>query len=53
MRPDAGFILPPVLSSRITSKGKFSFKYGKVEIKAKLPKGDWLYPGNNYFSSKY
>ncbi|KAJ8930602.1 hypothetical protein NQ314_016572 [Rhamnusium bicolor] len=42
--PDAGFILPPVLSSRIHTKGKFSFKYGKIEIKAKLPKGDWIYP---------
>lgn len=23
----------------------FSFKYGKVEISAKLPAGDWLLPG--------
>ncbi|KAG5881365.1 hypothetical protein JTB14_005192 [Gonioctena quinquepunctata] len=43
-RPDAGFILPPVLSSQLTTFKKFSFKYGKIEIRAKLPKGDWIYP---------
>lgn len=37
-------ILPPVLSSRLTTKGSFSFQYGKIEIKAKFPEGDWLYP---------
>ncbi|KAJ8930601.1 hypothetical protein NQ314_016571 [Rhamnusium bicolor] len=35
---------PPVISSQISTKNKFSFKYGKVEIRAKLPKGDWIYP---------
>lgn len=49
MKPDAGYILPPVTSSRLTTKQKFSFKYGRVEIKAKLPKGDWLYPGKNNY----
>ncbi|XP_018563524.1 beta-1,3-glucan-binding protein-like [Anoplophora glabripennis] len=44
VRPDGGFILPPVLSSQISTKRKFSFKYGTIEIKAKLPKGDWIYP---------
>ncbi|KAJ8944326.1 hypothetical protein NQ318_016133 [Aromia moschata] len=44
IKPDAGFILPPVLSSRINSKKKFSFKYGKIEIRAKFPKGNWIYP---------
>ncbi|CAH1105312.1 unnamed protein product [Psylliodes chrysocephalus] len=42
--PDAGFIVPPVLSSKITTKNKFSFKYGKIEVRAKLPRGDWIYP---------
>lgn len=42
---DAGFILPPVISSQISTKNKFSFKYGKIEIRAKLPRGDWIYPG--------
>ncbi|XP_076763292.1 beta-1,3-glucan-binding protein [Xylocopa sonorina] len=37
-------ILPPVLSSRLTTKETFSFRYGKIEIRAKFPEGDWLYP---------
>ncbi|CAK1585929.1 unnamed protein product [Parnassius mnemosyne] len=36
-------ILPPVVSGRITSK-TFAFTYGVVEVRAKLPLGDWLYP---------
>nr|AHD25001.1 GNBP [Antheraea pernyi] len=36
-------ILPPIVSGRVTSKA-FSFTYGTVEIRAKLPQGDWLYP---------
>ncbi|XP_047534443.1 beta-1,3-glucan-binding protein-like isoform X1 [Vanessa atalanta] len=35
-------ILPPVVSGRLSSK--FSFTYGIVEIRAKMPIGDWLYP---------
>ncbi|MCF8274648.1 MAG: glycoside hydrolase family 16 protein [Flavobacteriaceae bacterium] len=31
-------------SARILTKGKFSFKYGKVEIKAKLPSGGGTWP---------
>ncbi|XP_055379153.1 gram-negative bacteria-binding protein 1-like [Condylostylus longicornis] len=53
-------ILPPIVSARITTKNKFSFKYGIVEIKAKLPKGDWLFPqlfleplNNHYGSESY
>lgn len=37
-------ILPPVQSARLVSKGKFSMKYGKVEIQARMPRGDWLWP---------
>ncbi|XP_044256880.1 beta-1,3-glucan-binding protein-like [Tribolium madens] len=40
----AFLILPPVASGRITTKNKWSFKFGKIEIRAKLPKGDWIYP---------
>lgn len=43
-KPDSWFIIPPVVSSQIFTKGKFSFKYGKIQIRAKVPKGDWLYP---------
>ena len=31
-------------SGRITSKDKFEFKYGTVEVKAQLPKGKGLWP---------
>jgi len=31
-------------SSRMTTEGKFEFKYGKVEIRAKLPKGKGIWP---------
>ncbi|XP_078037235.1 beta-1,3-glucan-binding protein [Augochlora pura] len=37
-------ILPPVLSSRLTTKKRFNFRYGKIEIRAKFPYGDWIYP---------
>ncbi|XP_052741805.1 beta-1,3-glucan-binding protein-like isoform X1 [Bicyclus anynana] len=36
-------ILPPIVSGRLTTKA-FAFTYGLVEIRAKLPQGDWLYP---------
>jgi len=35
----------PVQSARLRSKRGFTFKYGKVEVEAKLPKGDWIWPG--------
>jgi beta-glucanase (GH16 family) len=31
-------------SARLRSVQSFDFKYGRVEIKAKLPKGDWIWP---------
>lgn len=34
----------PYTSARILSKGKFSFKYGKVEARAKLPAGGGTWP---------
>lgn len=37
-------IIPPVISARLTTKESFSFQHGKVEIRAKFPEGDWLYP---------
>ncbi|KAI4470287.1 glycosyl hydrolase-related [Holotrichia oblita] len=43
-KPVAYFILPPVLSGRINTKPSFSFLYGRVDIRAKLPEGDWIYP---------
>lgn len=44
-RQARGFlILPPIVSARLTTKESFHFRYGKIEIRAKFPKGDWLYP---------
>ncbi|EKM82304.1 hypothetical protein AGABI1DRAFT_124786 [Agaricus bisporus var. burnettii JB137-S8] len=40
----AGTIINPVQSARINTKGKSSIRYGRVEIKAKMPTGDWLWP---------
>lgn len=38
----------PVQSARIRTAETFSFRYGKVEVEAKMPKGDWLWPGTFY-----
>lgn len=37
-------VLNPVKTARIGSRESFSFKYGRVEVRAKLPSGDWLWP---------
>jgi len=39
-----GFVVNPITSARVRTAESFSFKYGRVEIKAKLPKGDWIWP---------
>ncbi|KAF1811333.1 concanavalin A-like lectin/glucanase [Eremomyces bilateralis CBS 781.70] len=40
----SGDIINPVRSARLTTKGKKSIKYGRVEVIAKMPKGSWLWP---------
>ncbi|KAG8221570.1 glucan 1,3-beta-glucosidase [Butyriboletus roseoflavus] len=40
----ASTVINPVMSGRINTRGKKSIKYGKVEVRAKLPQGDWLWP---------
>jgi beta-glucanase (GH16 family) len=37
-------IVPPVLSGRINTSPGATIKYGRVEVTAKLPAGDWLWP---------
>nr|AFR46661.1 gram-negative bacteria binding protein [Parcoblatta sp. PL] len=37
-------LLNPVMSARIRTVNSFSFTYGKAEVRAKLPAGDWLWP---------
>jgi hypothetical protein len=48
-------ILPPIQSAKITTKNTVSLKYGKVEIIAKMPKGDFLWPSISFLpkTSKY
>ncbi|XP_065362113.1 uncharacterized protein LOC135955682 [Calliphora vicina] len=44
LTPRGVFILPPVISGRLSTKNYFNFKYGRIEVRAKLPIGDWLFP---------
>lgn len=37
-------IVKPIKSAAITTERSFSFRYGKLEVSAKMPKGDWLWP---------
>ncbi|XP_072051802.1 beta-1,3-glucan-binding protein-like [Amphiura filiformis] len=34
----------PIQSARIRTVNSFGFTYGKVEVSAKLPRGDWIWP---------
>lgn len=38
-------IINPIRSARLNTAESFSFKYGRIEVVAKLPTGDWLWPG--------
>lgn len=38
-------LLNPIQSARLRTAESFSFKYGRLEVEAKLPTGDWLWPG--------
>lgn len=47
----SGTMIPPIQSARLTTRGPDSLaqgigklRYGMVEVRAKLPKGDWLWP---------
>lgn len=37
-------MIPPVRSARLVTKGTKTLRYGRIEVVAKLPKGDWLWP---------
>ncbi|KAI1816104.1 concanavalin A-like lectin/glucanase domain-containing protein [Poronia punctata] len=37
-------IVPPTRSGRINTRKGASIKYGRVEVTARLPEGDWLWP---------
>jgi beta-glucanase (GH16 family) len=34
----------PIMSARVRTVNSFSFTYGRIEIEAQLPKGDWIWP---------
>ena len=42
---NANNFLPPAQSARMRSVRGFSTRFGKIEIRAKMPLGDWLWPG--------
>lgn len=37
-------LINPIRSARIRTLNSFSFKYGTLEVRAKMPAGDWLWP---------
>ncbi|KAL4131837.1 hypothetical protein QTP88_009086 [Uroleucon formosanum] len=37
-------IIPPIVSSRLTTKNNMAFLYGQLEVTAKFPTGDWIVP---------
>ncbi|KAF9901319.1 hypothetical protein EC991_006275 [Linnemannia zychae] len=39
-----GNMLNPVQSGLVRSVNSFKFRYGKVEVRAKMPKGKWIWP---------
>ncbi|KAJ5612463.1 hypothetical protein N7510_005657 [Penicillium lagena] len=40
----SGEIINPVQSARLTTFGKKTITYGRIEVVAKFPAGDWLWP---------
>lgn len=49
--PNSNNILNPVRSARLHTRNSFSFKYGKIEVIAKMPTGDWMWPGKHRSST--
>ncbi|KAH8659712.1 concanavalin A-like lectin/glucanase domain-containing protein [Ilyonectria robusta] len=39
-----GQIINPVRSARLNTRGKKTIRYGRVEVTARMPRGDWLWP---------
>ncbi|XP_065557525.1 beta-1,3-glucan-binding protein-like isoform X1 [Artemia franciscana] len=37
-------IINPIQSARLRSSISFSFTYGRVDVRAKMPMGDWIWP---------
>lgn len=43
-RSGNGRVIPPVQSARLTTRNTYNIQFGRVEIRARLPRGDWLKP---------
>ncbi|KAJ3003955.1 hypothetical protein HKX48_001492 [Thoreauomyces humboldtii] len=41
---DGSNIINPIQSARISTRDSFSFQYGRVEVRAQVPSGDWIWP---------
>ncbi|THH31693.1 hypothetical protein EUX98_g2507 [Antrodiella citrinella] len=39
-----GAVINPVMSARVTTRKSHNIQFGKVEVRAKMPRGDWLWP---------
>lgn len=39
-------VLPPIRSARLTTRLSHSIRYGKIEVKARMPTGDWIWPAS-------
>ncbi|KAL5528155.1 hypothetical protein ACEPAF_7291 [Sanghuangporus sanghuang] len=37
-------VINPVQSARLTTRYSHAIQYGRVEVRARLPRGDWLWP---------
>lgn len=48
----SGNDINPISSARLRTVNSFAFKYGRAEIRAQLPKGDWIWPAI-WFLPKY
>ncbi|CAH0730014.1 unnamed protein product, partial [Brenthis ino] len=53
-------ILPPTITGKVSTRNHFNFKFGKIEVRAKVPAGCWLIPeinleprDNAYGSQRY
>jgi len=38
-------VLMPTISAQVNTKGAFTFQYGRLEMRVRMPRGWWLWPG--------
>ena len=38
-------IINPIQSARMVTEDSFSWLYGYAEVRARMPRGDWIWPG--------